>query len=104
HVHGYLRGVGEAEDPVAVPGRRCDPVPVESDVLAQRPARALHGAALNLVDDAVRADDPADVHREPQLAYPDVRVRLHLRDGGAVSRDAAVAGDPDPVAEAVVAA
>src|SRR4029077_14382376 len=51
--HHYLRSVGESEDRVAVPARRGDPLPVEPDLLAQRPARALHGAALDLVDQAV---------------------------------------------------
>src|ERR1700753_2514402 len=47
--HHHLRGVGEPEDRVAVPARGDDLVPVEPDLLAQRPARALHGAALDLV-------------------------------------------------------
>src|SRR5580704_16172781 len=38
--HRDLRGIGEPEDRVAVPARRGDLVPVEPDLLAQRPAGA----------------------------------------------------------------
>src|SRR5437016_3464341 len=53
NAYHHLRGVGEPEDRVAVPARRGDVAPVEPDLLAQRPARALHGAALDLVDHPV---------------------------------------------------
>src|SRR5580693_432194 len=63
HAHHDLRDLGEPQDRVAVPARRGDLVPVEPDLLAHRPGRALHGAALALVDHPVRIDDPAHIHR-----------------------------------------
>src|SRR5580658_4325182 len=101
--HHDVRNLSEPEDRVAIPARRGDLVPVEPDLLAQRPAGALHGAAFDLVDHPVRVDDPAHVRREPQPAQPDIRIGRYLGYGGAVPGVSLVTSHRGPVADAVAA-
>src|SRR5262249_11469266 len=92
---GVERGdVAEAEDRVALPVGGGDAEAVERDLLAQRPARGLDEAALELVDDAVGIDDLAGVGGDRAA---------HETDGGGRVVDGELDGDGAPALLVLVA-
>ena len=78
-----LRHLGEAQDRIALPVERRDPVALHAHLLLQRHAGRLHDAALELVARTIRIDHQARIGGAPDAAQPHLLIDLHLhRDRG----------------------
>src|SRR5438128_11800898 len=85
----------ESQDRIFRPARAGDALPVEADALLQHPARGLNGAALDLVDDAVRIDRFADIDRQCQFPDTDLLGALNLGDRSTIGPGVLVAAKAD---------
>src|SRR5215216_3240572 len=90
----------EAQDRIFRPTGAGDALPVEADAFLQHPARGLNGAALDLVDDAVRVDGLADIDRQCQLPDTDLLGPLDLGERSAIGAGVLVAGKGHAIADA----
>ena len=95
HFDIHLGHLAETKDRIVRPIRAGDALPVEANPLLQHPARGLDGAALDLVDDAIRIDRLADIDRERQLPDADILLALDLGHCGAIGAGVLVARKAD---------
>src|SRR4051794_36773084 len=96
----HLRHLAETQDRIRRPGVAGDALAVEADLLLQYPAGGLDGAALDLVDHAVRIDGFADIDGDGQPSDPDILRAFDFGDDGAIRAGVLVSGKADAITDA----
>ena len=96
----HFRYLGEAKDRICTPAIAGDAVAIKANALLQDPAGGLDRAAFDLVDNSVRIDRLADIHRNRQPLDPDILRALDLGDNGAIRPGVFVSGKANAVTAA----